>query len=145
MLCRSAGLRHLRNGRCLVNVKRYHNFVINWVNFGTPIGIFVKIGRWKPLFTARWKLNFDRIFYPTGINSVREMYTNIYWVTESFVKIGGVKVTLHLWACYPHCCPILMKIGVTDLHITLLTMCKFRENRRREGRTSVKGIKHINL
>jgi hypothetical protein len=47
MLCRTAGLHHLTNGLCRVNVNRYQNFVINWVHFGTVIVTFVKIGTVK--------------------------------------------------------------------------------------------------
>jgi hypothetical protein len=42
-----------------------------------------------------------------------------------------------------HFCPIWMKFGVTGLHIMLLSIGEFHENRRREGRSLVMGVNEI--
>jgi hypothetical protein len=57
MLCRSAGLRHLKNGLCRVSVNRYQNFVINRVHFGTVIVICVKTGTVKATLYRTLKIS----------------------------------------------------------------------------------------
>jgi hypothetical protein len=112
-----------------VSAHSYQNFVIKWMRFGTVNVIFVKIDTAKATLYRTMKI-FCHTFYPTGIKIGKEMSTNIYRVTERFVKTGAVKVALHLRACYPHC-SILVKFGATDLHTLLLIIREFRQNRRR--------------
>jgi hypothetical protein len=65
------------------------------------------------------------------------------------VNIGAVKAKLYLKAstnsihAFQIYCPILVKIGITNLHTMLFSNCEFREHRRREGHALLMGVNEI--
>jgi len=51
---------------------------------------------------------------------------------------------MNLSSYFTHYWPIWVKFGLSDLHITLLSICEFRENKQaRENRTFLMGLNKI--
>jgi len=69
----------------------------------------------------------------------------------NFVKIGALRAILYLGAEMNVCFtfhiyfPIFPKLTIVDRHIMLLSVHEFHENRWREVRTSLMGLKEITL
>jgi hypothetical protein len=59
------------------------------------------------------------------------------------LKISEVKAVVYFVAqvnfnsFFPHCCPIWVIFGISDLHTVLLIICELHADRHREGRTFI--------
>ena len=59
------------------------------------------------------------------------------WGSKSYFSKGRKLYTIRTFHIY---CPILVKFGITDLHLTLSNHSDFRENRRSKAHTFLKGV-----
>jgi len=48
-----------------------------------------------------------------------------------------------LYPFFPQCCPVCVQFAIRDLHVKLLWVRDFHENRRREGLAFVVGLNEI--
>ena len=80
-----------------------------------------------------FSLNSDKIVYTTRPHKFSDSEFRETRLGENHTLLAGVNESLPFpSACIV--CPVRVKFAVTDLHIKLLCVREFRENRRREGR-----------